>query len=220
MSIGKRIWGFALAVAVLAASLAIWWFRRTPADPEAIAEAYREALLAGDTDTVLALAAPDEFKLNGMSRDDVDRFLNRWLRSNIVRGLDPRSRDVFGNGASGFQTYHFGVMTKGGSMPLAVTVAMTDDGLKVVQPITTIFVTFAGQRRGEPNKGGRDKLAAYVENVPTLAAELAPYHIRYIVTGPGEPPMSIEQFGLWSKQRLERVDRENKATSKAPTNVQ
>lgn len=207
MTVTRKSLAFGGASLLALIACAGWWFEtRVPQDPERIATLYRDALLAGDADTVLKLAAPDEFKANGMTRDDVFKFLNAWVKPRILRKLDTSNSDVYGDGSSGFQTYSWGVVTRVGRLPITVSVAKTDEGLKVVQPLSSIVITFAGVHpNGQINHGGMDKLRAYIQNAPILEKELAPYHLSMIQLDPASDPMTIEQLGKWSQTRLEAL---------------
>lgn len=99
-------------------------------------------------------------------------------------------------------------------MPLSVSVAKTDQGLKVVQPLSSLVLTFASVRNGRLPKSTAEKLLTWIENCPKLARELAPYNLSRIRLRPESEPMTLDEFAGWSQKRLERLNSAQSPTSK------
>jgi hypothetical protein len=190
--------------AALIASLSIFiWYRhgQVSNDPLVVAREYREALLSGNVGEVYRLTDPHEFQMNGMTRDDVARFLKEWVQPRLIRVTDD-SYEIYGTGSSGWQSFAWGVATADGRIPISIRVAKTDSGLRVVQPLSSLFVTFAAVKDNHLPAVGPDKLVWYAKNARRMAPVLARYHFISVQVDPNRGPMSIEQFASWNEERM------------------
>lgn len=207
--------GLAFAVAGIWAWVATK--RQESNGPFVIGQKYLEALLHADANEVWRLADHHEFENNGMSKDDLQRFLSGWVTPKIVR-VEGDAYEAYGTGTNGFQTYSWGVATTEGRLPIGVSVAKCDDGLKVVLPLTTIFCTFVGV---QPNhvraRSGEEVMQCYWENGLRLAPELAPFHFTILQQSASSAPISIKDFALHNRDKLVAYRRTHVGSVSAPS---
>jgi hypothetical protein len=142
-------------------------------DPREIAAEYRRALAGADPKSMLKLAASSELRLNSMSSEDFSRFVREWVLPKIH-----------------------------GRAWIPVTIGKTDEGMKVVQPVSSLVLAFAALRKnGSPPKTALEKLHDYTVNIPAFEGELALYHVRFICPNPNSDPMTVEQFAKFCSKR-------------------
>jgi len=181
-----------------------WLFSRTRVsnDPFVVGQEYMAALLRGDADEVWRLTDHSEFEFNGMSKGDLQKFLTEWLKPRIVR-VDGDAYDAYGSGSNGFQTYSWGVATAYGRIPLGVSVAKCDSGLRVVQPLTALLASFVGVKGDHViAHSPAEVMQCYWQNGIRLAPDLARYHFTKIQQSPSSEPITIEEFALHNRDKL------------------
>lgn len=156
---------------------------------------FLSALTAGDCNAALGVIDKTELRENGMSDSDFCRFMNDWARPKFVRTA---ARDAS-------QAGQWNVVARDDHMALAVNVAKTDDGPKVVQPIATIVVTLASLKPDHTRpKDAMDKLNTWSANSRRMTSELAQFHITKVQIMPEWKPMTLTQFADWCDQRLQK----------------
>ena len=168
---------------------------RADNDPLNIHQKYLTALLRGDADEVWRITDHHEFENNGMTKADLKRFLDEWLRPKIDR-IDSDSDDDLGSGS-------WGVKTTIGRNPLVTTVEKCDEGLRVVEPLTDIFCTFVGiQDNHSMAKTSEEIMQCWWKNSLRIAPELAKFHFTKIQQSPSSEPISIVDFALHNRDKL------------------
>lgn len=192
-----------VASAACAVGLVVWkLLSGAPTNPMRMAELYRDSLISGDTSTLLSLISEAELEDNRMTQDQAARFFREWVRPKLLKVNSEGSLQTYGTGASGFQSYMWGVVTTKGRLPLTVDVALTDSGMKVVHPMSTVIITLASVKPdGSLPRGALEKLTSWAENVHLMEPELARYGMTKIRVRPEWDAMTFPQFVKWCEDR-------------------
>ena len=213
LTVTRKLLILATGIVLLFAG-SLWRLRASSAqDPYAIAKAFRSAVLKGDVDAMLRVMSEEELRDNRMSKEDLRRFVNEWLRPRLRQEFDA-SEDVFGSGATGDQTFTGGLTTREGGLRIGTSVAKTDQGLRVVRPLSSMFVTFAGIKPTGLSAKGADKLKTYEENARRFAPQLAAYRFTRIRLSPESDPITLDEFVAWNRERRQRFEADSARRSR------
>jgi hypothetical protein len=174
---------------------------RRPASAEQIANDYRDYLFSGNASGIRDLSASSEFRDNKITDENLREFLVSWVHPRFKGEVVPSEGTVVGDGSDGHQIFTWPVRTNHGIVPLSVTVAKTDEGLKVVNGLSSLVITAAALGDDYKRPTGLEKLRRWSENAREFAPKLAQYGLTMIRTTPENDPMTVEQFADWSATR-------------------
>lgn len=159
---------------------------------EEMATVFRDCALRGDAECVHRMTDPREIRDNGTTIKQTELFLKEWFMPRFTGSLLPQG-SITGSGRTGEQTFRYFVRTSKGDRSFQVSVAKTDDGLRVSR-FTTALVAGAGAYGpdGLPLKGV-EKLRNLAKYIRQEEGNLNRYGINRLYFGLGTTAMTIDE---------------------------
>jgi hypothetical protein len=199
-----------LAVGFVAAAtlLCVLWVLNRPLSAREVAEKFRDCWLAANAQCVAEYMDDAELKANSMTVADLQSFLSQWLRPRLSGTLAGEQPDIAGQPARGFQEFTWYVDTNSGRIPVAVFVAKTEKGLKVLHPLTSAVLTLASRDEEGKQGAGKEKLANLIKNVSLFKPQLEQFNLRVLAFGVHDYRPIPQMIAHWQSvlEKLEALD--------------
>jgi len=188
------------ALAIILASVGFVLLRPKDRSPEEVRRIYFESIKSADPDAFLSVVDRTEIERNGLSRDDIRRLLQEQIRPALT--VSSTAPEVIGDGSNGSQLYNHLISIDGREHLLPIAVGKTSDGLRVVLPISTLYMSFVSAKGGLKNQVGAAKLAVYLKGAEHVNEAWEPYKIKYIQLSAAHDPMTTTEFREWTERRM------------------
>lgn len=151
----------------------IWVFRRQPSMLE-VATKFRDCALAADGACVRSYLTSAELRDNPATAEEITDALKRFVVP--VIGGTPTPFDTSGIAENGYLNFSCKIQSPSREVGFAVTVAETDEGVKVIDGLSSLVVGAALQKNGKWEQG--KKLASIAKVLPEWVPELEGLHIN------------------------------------------
>ena len=188
------------AASVLLIGIGLFFTNRRERNPEEVTKLFFQSIANADPDAFLSVVDPTEIKRNQLSKEDIRRFLSEQITPYVrVSSIAP---EILGDGKTQSQIFNYVVSIDGKEHLMSVSVAKTDSGLRVVLPISSIFMSFISARGNYHNEKGAEKLVVWLKGASIVERDWDPYKIKYLQLSASLDPITIEQFRKWTEKRI------------------
>jgi hypothetical protein len=148
-----------------------------PKEPslEQVAVKFRDCALTGNGGCVRSLLTSEELKDNPASAEQISEMLNRFVRP-ILKG-NPEPFEKMGLDEMGWLTFSCALVAPDRHTGFSVTVAKTNEGVKVIDGLSSLITLAAQQKEGKP-AAGNEKFGPILKVLPLWIPELKELNIN------------------------------------------